>query len=365
MPLLLAYRRWWFLVFMAVLTLPTLGLLLPDLPGPVRAVVAPEENWWTRATQKLDPFINNNFGFRGAVMAANASYARATDSTRARPVLMGEGRQLFYTGDLTLEQSLGLVFRTEPMAALVQTLERLKQKLEAGGARLVVTVPPNAATMMPERLPDWARAQMRKPTELDWLAGELPKRDIRFVDLRPILAAEMTQGPLFRRSDTHWTQKGAILAFNAAMVAAGRADLAVPLDEAMGPVVPVPSGDLARYLGEADPVGDLDYDVRNPAPQGQLTPLTGIMPARPDSDPFKPHAFATGHGGPSILVIGDSFTQHYWTRLLAARTSRFAWMHHSYCRFEMDAIDRFKPDIVIYIPTERSIACKPQKGPAS
>ncbi len=360
MPLLLAYRRWWLALFAAILALPTLGLVLPDLPGPVRPVTKVEATWWVRATERLDPFINAHFGFRGAVMAANASYARATHSTRARPVLIGDGGQLYFTGDQTLEQSLGLLVRAKPIADFIDVLTRLKARLEAKGITLVVAVPPNGATMLPGRLPGWARPQMRHPTELDIVSERLPQNGITFVDLRPILeAAKAGGGQIYRRTDTHWTQLGAVLAFNAVMAAAGRPELAIPLEEANGPLVPTATGDLSRILGESKATGDSDYEERLKVPPG-LTPLKGLVPERPDSDPFQPYAYSTGHSGPAILVIGDSFTQNFWPRLLAARTSRFGWMHHSSCKFEADAIDRFKPDIVVYMPTERSLPCKGQ-----
>lgn len=358
MPLLLPYRRWWLVLFAAILALPTLGLILPDLPGPVRPVTKVQEQWWVRATERLDPFINAHFGFRGAVMAANAAYAQATNSTRSRPVLMGDGGQLYYTGDQTLEQSLGLLVRSEPIADFIDVATRLDARLKAHGIKLVVTVPPNGATILPGRLPGWARAQMRHPTELDIVSERLPQNGITYVDLRPILEdAKAGGGQIYRRTDTHWTQLGSVVAFNAVMAAAGRPDLAIPLEEANGPLAPAPSGDLARYLGEANPTGDTDYGERLRLPPG-LTPLAGLLPERPDTDPFQPIAFATGHGGPAILVIGDSFSQAFWPRLLAARTSRFGWMQHSACKFDADAIDRFRPDIVVYMPTERSLPCR-------
>ncbi|TCT07786.1 alginate O-acetyltransferase AlgX-related protein [Aquabacter spiritensis] len=362
MPLLLAYRRWWCLIFAGVLLLPTLGHVLPDIPGPARPVIAPAERWWMRATERLDPFINANFGFRGVIMAANAGYARAFDSTRARPVAIGADGQLFYTGDRTMDQALGLLVRRPAMAALGETLARLQATLKPWDGRLVVMPMPNAAAIIPEKLPDWARGQMRTPTEFDLAAEDAARRGLAFVDLRPILTAAKAAGPVYRRTDTHWTQRAALIAFNAAMAAAGRPDLEIPESAAIGPLQAVPSGDLARYLGDADPRGDRDYAERDPLPKATLVPLSGLVPERPANDPFRPYAYSTGHDGPSILVIGDSFTQHYWPRLLAARTSRFGWMTHEFCRFDWGAIARFKPDIVIYGPTERSLPCKIRQG---
>ncbi len=358
MPLLLAYRRWWCILFTAILFLPMLGHVLPDLPGPVRPAVAPAERWWERAGERLDPYINAHFGFRGAIMAANGAYARAFESTRARPLVIGDNGQLFYTGDKAFEQSLGLLVREAPLRTFGEVLEKFDAAVKAQGAKLVVTSPPNNATVLSHDLPDWAEAQMRKPTELDIVTKDLARRGVTFVDLRPALEAAAKDGPIYMRTDSHWNQRGALIAFNAAMVAAGRPDLTVPSDAALGPLASAPTGDLARYLGEASPTGDRDYGVRYPEPRAKLTALHGVVPEKPPSDPFQPFAFSTGHDGPSILVIGDSFTQHYWRRYLEARASRFGWMHNNACKFEWNAIQTFKPDIVIYAPTERSLPCK-------
>lgn len=358
MPLLLRYRRWWCLVFTALLFVPMLGHVLPDLPGPVRPAVAPAERWWERAGERLDPFINAHFGFRGAIMAANAAYARAFHSTRARPLVIGDDGQLFYTGDKALEQSLGLVMREPGLQMFGAVLQKFDAAVKAQGGKLVVTSPLNNATALADKLPDWAKAQMRKPTELDVVSADLARRGVTFVDLRPAFKAAEKDGPIYMRTDSHWNQRAALIAFNAAMEAAGRPDLVIPPDAALGPLGPAPTGDLARYLGEASPTGDRDFAVRYPEPRATLTALKGVVPEKPPSDPFQPYAFSTGHSGPSILVIGDSFTQHYWRRFLEARASRFGWMHNNACKFEWATIETFKPDIVIYAPTERSLPCK-------
>lgn len=358
MPLLFAYRRWWGLLFTLILFLPMAGHVLPDVPGPVRPTVAPAERWWERAGERLDPYINAHFGFRGAIMAANAAYSRAFHSTRARPLVIGDNGQLYYTGDKALEQSLGLVVRPQPLVQLGDVVQRLDAFLKARGAKLVFASPPNNATVLHEDLPDWAEAQMRKPTELDIVNEDLGRRGVITADLRPVLRAGMKDGPVYLRTDSHWNQRGALLAFNAIMEAAGRKDLAVPPAQALGPLKPYPTGDLARYLGEASPTGDRDYVALNPPPPARLTPITGVMPVRPPSDPFQPYAYSTGHDGPSIMVIGDSFSQHYWTRLLEARAGRLAWMHNNACKFDWDAVAAFKPDILIYAPVERSLPCR-------
>lgn len=358
MPLLFAYRRWWCAIFLAVLLLPTIGLFTPDLPAPLRTARAVPPLWWARATERLDPYINDNYGLRGLFMSAHASYGRAIKSTRQRPVLLGQNGQMFYTGEGALEQSLGRLFRKGQMDALVRVTDAMRAELDRRGIRFGVVSPPNAQTVLADQMPDWAQSEQRHPTEYDFAATTLAAHGTPFVDLRPILKAARADGPVYLKTDTHWNTRGAVLGFNAAMQAAGRDDLKVDPASALGPLQKAPSGDLARYLGESNATGDLDYPREGPMrDQPGLTPLPGIMPPSPPNDPFESYAYATGHAGPRILVIGDSFSQHFWPGLLASRASAFAWTHHRNCRFDFGVIDRFKPDVVIYAPVERGLPC--------
>jgi hypothetical protein len=65
------------------------------------------------------------------------------------------------------------------------------------------------------------------------------------------------------------------------------------------------------------------------------------------------------------MLIGDSYTQHFWDGYLAQGASAFAWMHHRSCRFDLNAVERFKPDILIFAPSERFMPCKgaPERNP--
>ncbi len=358
MPLLLAYRRWWCLVFLGLLLLPTIGLVTPDLPAPLRAARAVPPLWWERATERLDPYINNNYGLRGVFMAAHAAYGRAMKSTRERPVLVGQDGQLFYTGEGALDQSLGRLFRTGQMDMLVRVTERMRQELDKAGIRFGVVSPPNAQSVIGDLMPEWAQAEQRHPTEYDFAAKSLTANGISFVDLRPILKEARAGGPVYQKTDTHWNSRGAVLGFNAAMRAVGRDDLQIDPAAALGAPVAKETGDLARYLGESSDTGDTDLALKGPMiVPADLKPITGLFPPPVPGDPFDSYAFETGHPGPRILIIGDSFSQRFWPGLLAARSSAFAWTHHRNCRFDWGIIGRFKPDLVVYAPVERGLPC--------
>ncbi|MEP9348785.1 hypothetical protein [Xanthobacter sp. KR7-225] len=369
MPLLMALRRYWAIVFFAVLTLPTIGFLTPDLPAPMRTVIAPEAHWWTRATERLDPYINNVFGFRGAVLAAHGTYEKWIGGSGSDRVITGEGGALFLNEQQALEQSIGQLVRPQKVEMVADVAARLDAEMRALGGRFLFMVPPNGHTANFDLLPGYARHHKRTPTEYDLIAEALTKRGIPFVDLRPLLEAGKAGGPVYYILDTHWNQRGALIGFNAAMAAVGRPDLEIAEADAIGTPRPRLQGDLLRMKGVTkSDTPDVLYPPKSPyaAATDGLKPITDMVresssrdtgESTKGQDPFVSHAFETGHDGPRIMVIGDSFTQYFWDGYLAARASAFLWMHHRLCRFDMDAIRRFKPDILIYAPTERFLPC--------
>jgi len=361
----MSFRRYWAIFVFVVLCLPTIGLFAPDLPAPLRSVAAPGARWWSHAASRLDPYINNAFGFRGAVLAAHAQYGRWIGSGKLR-VLKGEDGALFIKEDQALEQSLGQVLRPQAIAAAADTAARLMKMVEGWGGRFLATSPPNSQTVNFHLLPAYARALRRTPTEYDLFAADLKARGVPFVDLRPLMDAAGKDGPVYRRIDTHWNERGALIAFNAAMDALGRLDLKADPAEALGEPVTRTEGDLVRMAGLTRPEKpDIGYRIKGPmAAQPGLTPITGVIAPVGPSDPFVPQAFETGHAGPRIMVIGDSFTQSFWRGLLASRASAYAWIHHRRCRLDVADVERFRPDILIYAPTERMIPCLPPKEDA-
>ena len=68
------------------------------------------------------------------------------------------------------------------------------------------------------------------------------------------------------------------------------------------------------------------------------------------------------HPGPTVLVIGDSFSGMFGTPALL-HAGQFVWVYHKFCGFEWKWVDEFHPDYVWYIPTERLIPCWPGVRP--
>ena len=73
---------------------------------------------------------------------------------------------------------------------------------------------------------------------------------------------------------------------------------------------------------------------------------------------------SSGKPGPTIMIIGDSFTAGHFAAHAAAHVGRVVWIDHQHCRFDRKAIDRFHPDEVWWMPNERFLICDPGAEPA-
>jgi hypothetical protein len=67
--------------------------------------------------------------------------------------------------------------------------------------------------------------------------------------------------------------------------------------------------------------------------------------------------------GPTVMVIGDSFTRTHFRDLIMLHAKRLIWTHHNQCAFDWGLVDTYKPDLVILAPTERYALCAPGRSP--
>jgi alginate O-acetyltransferase complex protein AlgJ len=79
--------------------------------------------------------------------------------------------------------------------------------------------------------------------------------------------------------------------------------------------------------------------------------------------PMPDHVQISGEPGPTIMVIGDSFTTDLFTIMLVQHVGRAIWINHQRCGFDWKWIDAYHPDEVWWMPTERFLNCKPGLWP--
>jgi alginate O-acetyltransferase complex protein AlgJ len=358
------HRRFFAIAAFLLLATPLVaGLIQPDSdelilkegrnPAPAPRLRDSGSDWRTLPKQ-VDAYLKDRFGLRHAMINLHRDLTQPVLLKPNTIILTGRSGRMFYEGDEMVRQSAGLVLRDVRVTQTARLIGEMRDALAKRGARLLVTIPPNSSTIYQDDLPAWAQADGRK-TEYDLLFDDLKKYDVKAVDLRPVLRDLRAQGEeAYLLYDAHWTPRGALAGFNAIVEADGRPEWRLDPATVTGPLEERKGGDVARILGVQDEVREQAKTLRLAPSRTDEAISPGIMPD---------HVVATDRPGPTIMIIGDSFTQGYFPSMLTQHGGRAVWIHHHQCGFDWKLIDRFRPDEVWWAPTERFLLCNPGAVP--
>lgn len=358
MAMLLGWRRYFAIVAFLLLATPLIvGLVRPDGPAAVLKEgrsLAPAPRMpgssaaWIALPKKVDDYLRDHFGLRQALITAHREVTKPMLGFGNDSVLVGRDGRMFYLGDSAVRQSAGLLVRDRGVADTLDFLAAMNDDLKRRGIRFLVASPPNAATVYQSDLPDWAQASGRR-TEYDLFVEGLAEKGVKTVDLRPVMAAAKPEGPIYYRHDSHWTPRGALAAFNAIVEGDGHPDWRLDQTSVLTPLSVRKGGDLARMLGVQDSVTETVEGLKLPV--GEKQPLTAI--------PWEDYVESSGRPGPTVMIIGDSFTTIEFAIMVLQHVGRVVWIDHQHCRFDPKVIDRFHPDEVWWMPNERFFICDP------
>jgi alginate O-acetyltransferase complex protein AlgJ len=359
--LLARHRRPWFVIGLALLAVPlmvqlrehdaaiseTEARMLGAAPALPRS---PQQ--WRALPRELDRFLADHFGLRAQLIRLHGMLRYAVNLPTDLRVIIGRDRWLFLNGDGTIEQATGQLLREGQIAKFADRAADLHARLQAKNARLLVAIPPNNSTINRSRLPAWA-AVKPEVSEYDLMMKALAARGVAAVDLRPPLLAANSIYPVYRRTDTHWNRLGALIAWDAVVGALGEPGWAIDPDRVLRGFKTVPGGDLARLLAVSADITDEDADIDLSAYGPPAPPVSSIDTQFESGGDL----LDSGRAGPTIVVIGDSFTRGFWQDYFSLHAGKYVWMHHELCGFAISVVERYQPDIVILAPAERQMFC--------
>jgi hypothetical protein len=354
--MLLRHRRYFALLSFVLLATPlVLGIFRPDSPelilkeGRMLAPAPQAPRSWEafRALpDEVDAYLKDHFGLRQMMIRTHRDLSHPVLYGN-ESVLIGRNGRMFYLGRQMVRQSAGLVLRDRKVADAADLVAAMRDALALHGSRLLVAVPPNSSTIYQDDLPLWAQNRGRK-TEYDVFLSDLAARGVRAIDLRPVMKSVESEQPAYLVHDTHWTAFAALSAFNALAEADSHPDWRLDPATSIGPPVARKGGDLARVLGVE---GEVSEDAAEPALSfsGKTENLS--------EGPMPDYVITSDRPGPTIMVIGDSFTASYFPLMLMQHVGSAIWLNHRQCGFDWKWIDKFRPDEVWWVPTERFLIC--------
>jgi alginate O-acetyltransferase complex protein AlgJ len=322
----------------------------PSLPRNFKDAMLYSDRWLN--------FYRDHFGFRNTLIRGVAlTRFHGLGADTDGHVLIGRNGWLFLRpdGDQNFIAFRGLnPFSEDELDAWQHVLEQRAAWLAARGIPCLFVIPPNKETIYPEYLSDEV-SPIRPPSRLDQLVEHVRETHspIHLLDLRPVLLAAKSSGRLYFKTDTHWNDLGAYVAYRAILDAAK--DLLPnwnivpqPRSNFVPGKAPVVEGDLARMMDMSDQYPDewlsLTRKIPFDVPPGAMDPK-GIA-VTDLNDPMLPR-LVFYHDSFAIALapmIGPNFNHVFWS-----------------FNYEIDpkVIDREKPDLFIDEFLERNLYLDP------
>jgi alginate O-acetyltransferase complex protein AlgJ len=309
-------------------------------------------------------YVNDRFGLRQQLVRLNSLLRFNLGLSSSKDVVVGKDGWLFYTADKLTEQHTGAdVFTPAALENWVTWMEANRDWLARRGIAFYIVVAPDKNTIYPEKLPDYPR-RPGGTTRLDQLLERLRRSTLEFIDPREALFKAKAAGQtVYFEGDTHWTERGAFVAYSLLMERMRQRFPAIePLTEkdyviSRGPPAAV---DLTAVLALQN---DITYTVdrmvlRGPGHQ-VAPPVTTFRPGWG----WRVVEMKTDlRDKPRLLVFGDSFTDYVLGPTMLYQTFRDpVWTHHNGGTFNFTLVNEVKPDVVIFQLAERYLHMIPYK----
>jgi len=274
-------------------------------------------------------------------------------------VLLGQNGWLYYAGEK--EGELNEYRSVKPFTDA--ELERMRKKLEAHqawlasrGIQFLFLIAPDKAEIYAEYLPQWLR-RVGQQNRLDQLLGYLRAHStVDILDVRPALLAAKKFQPVFYKTDTHWNEVGAFLAYQQLAEKLRDRFPNYPTESlADFELVEVdrPGGDLARLLGRQEQMHETVMHLRPRTPcRAQWLEVQVNSEGRDVRFQSVLRSSCPGGEVPRAIVFRDSFA----VMLLEFLAEHVEHMTSVWSpALDAELIEREKPNVVILEFVERGL----------
>jgi hypothetical protein len=307
---------------------------------------------WIALPRRLDAWLGDHFAWREPmVRAALLAEAKAGLKPAAGiNVVQGEGDWLLLQPGLF--GATGGQTNPREAARYAAFVCDLGKTVRGRGAAFLFAPAPGPAEIYPEAVPDWVpRGSPTQPERVLQAAGAC---GVRPLDLRPAMRAAKAGEKLYQHHDSHWTNAGALVAFNGMTAALGQPWTIAPQTLGWTPM-PARESDLVRLSGaQGLPVELLPLPPEGPDSRPETGGLTDL-----EHGVYPPAFLVPGRSPhPVVLIVGDSYTSDFMAQYFRRAGVSLAWIHQAQCRFDRRILDRVRPDMVVLMPASREETCR-------
>jgi hypothetical protein len=354
-------RRYLAAALLAMLLVPSLGMVVAPYEQQSvleRRALAPaprvpeDARGWTVLPRRIDGWFSDHFAWRGTLVKASFRLQAATGLRPSGNLQVLRGKDDWLLLDAGLLGLTGADARADVAQRYAGFVCALQGEVQARGARFLFAPAPATAEIYPEALPGWV--PRKTPTQPDLVLADVRACGVRSLDLRPAMLAAKPTAKLYQHHDSHWTNAGALVAFDGIAKALGQPWTIDAKSLGWRPGKPFDS-DLVRLSGDFG----LPQELVPEPPEGpDVAPEAGRFKDLGVSPYPAPFVQAGRAAHPLVLVIGDSYTADFFGQYFRRAGVSWAWSHQAECRFDHRIFDRVKPDFVVLAPASRLESCR-------
>ena len=295
--------------------------------------------WNVSFFSDLGAYFEDHFAFRQQLVTANAKLRSSLLHTSAADnVIVGEDGWLYYAGTLDDYQGTNQL-SDRSLYNIAHNLSLMQGMTEAMGAKFFYTIAPNKNTLYGENMPyNYIEGQTGN---LERLLPYLESEGVSYIDLTAAFREQ--DEVLYLLRDSHWNNKGAVLAYDRILDAMGH-----PHDD----YADTPFETKTDYIGDlnamlfplcAEPEPNQQYSIRH-------TYRYVSEEKQPDADLAEAY---NPEGTGSVLVYRDSFGNTLFPLFANAfEKTRFTQL----VPYSLSDISLCDPDYVLVERVERRIA---------
>ena len=312
---------------------------MPALDGSVTSVL--------RFPAGFSSWFEDHFGFRSMLVrwyGETRLFGLGVSPTTA--VVNGRGGWLFYADDAGMDDYSNVT----PLApgwrmAWKDTIVRASEWLRARGIAYVFTIAPDKHVLYPDEMPASIR-RVRDESRTDEVFGVLGGTGAPAVDVRARLRDARERERIFQKTDTHWNDRGAFVAYEQ-IIAVVRAQCpAVPAawsrDDFTATEVVEEAGDLAGMMGLRRVLREVDLRLTPVRPR--LARVVDPPGAQASDELGQVITEIPGSTLPRAVIFRDSFASAL-APFLSEHFSRAVYLWQN--DFDASVVEKEHADVVI------------------
>ncbi len=161
---------------------------------------------------QLGEYFEKHFALRKEAITADALVqSEVFRVSNVDSVTVGSDGWLYYTS--TVDDCLGKnTLSDRQVSAVVHNLKMIEDYSKRRGAEFLFTSPPNKNTLYPEHMPYYLSVKTSDIHNRDLLNAALAKSEVNYYNLYDLFKDQ--DETLYLKRDSHWNNKGALLAYN-------------------------------------------------------------------------------------------------------------------------------------------------------